>query len=104
MTCRSSVVWLWLMTTVVCVLGCYPLQVMPVYVFDPHYFKISQYGCRKMGRLRASFLLESLRDLRRSLRALGSDLLVAAGPPEKKLPSIAAQLSARRIYAQAEVL
>jgi deoxyribodipyrimidine photo-lyase len=45
-------------------------------------------GIPKMGPYRAKFLLESLADLQRSLRALGSDLAVRIGPAEDVIPPL----------------
>ena len=45
---------------------------------------------------RAKFILESVIDLRRQLRSLGSDLMVGVGKPEEILPLLAAALNARR--------
>jgi len=78
-------------------------SVVPVYCLDPHSFRVSEYGCHKVGHLRTGFLLESLRNLRAGLRAVGSDLLLLVGPPEEALPGAAARFGARRVYAQAEI-
>jgi len=40
------------------------------------------------GPHRAQFLIESVNDLRNTLRQLGSDLVVAAGPPEEHIPKL----------------
>jgi deoxyribodipyrimidine photo-lyase len=83
-------------------------EVLPVYVLDPRNFAPSAYGTAasvvdgaaggaaaaasvglpKMGPYRAKFLLESLADLQRSLRALGSDLTVRVGPAEEVIPPL----------------
>lgn len=57
-------------------------QVVPLYVFDPRCFGRSAYGPRKTGPRRAAFQLECVSDLRTSLKARGSDLLVAVGRAE----------------------
>ena len=60
--------------------------VLPVYCYDPRYFgkyaRSRQTGLPKTGIHRQRFVAESLRDLRTSLRAIGSDLLVFEGRPE----------------------
>lgn len=60
--------------------------VLPVYCYDPRYFgkyaRSRQTGLPKTGIHRQRFVAESLRDLRKSLRAIGSDLLIFEGRPE----------------------
>jgi deoxyribodipyrimidine photo-lyase len=64
-------------------------DVVPVYCFDPRHFgTLRQTGLRKTGVHRARFLLESVADLRASLRRIGSDLVVACGRPEEVLPRL----------------
>ena len=64
-------------------------SVVPVYCLDSRQFGTSPLsGHRKTGAFRALFLLESLADLRQSLRARGSDLLVVRGKPETMLPRL----------------
>ena len=63
--------------------------VIPVYCLDPRHFATTRRGHRKTGAHRALFLLQSLADLRSSLRARGSDLLVLRGQPEVELPALA---------------
>jgi deoxyribodipyrimidine photo-lyase len=64
-------------------------EVVPVYCFDPRHFgTLRQTGLRKTGVHRARFLLESIADLRASLRRIGSDLVVACGKPEEVLPRL----------------
>ena len=59
------------------------------YCLDPRHFETTPFGNRKMSSRRARFLLQSLQDVKRQLRALGSDLLVARGKPEEVLPTLA---------------
>lgn len=65
-------------------------DVVPVYIFDPRTFAKSQYGAApsKTGARRAQFVLESVAALKGSLRAAGSDLLVAVGRPEDIIPGV----------------
>ena len=61
-------------------------HVLPVYTYDPHYFgkdaRSRLTGIPKTGMHRQRFIAESLRDLRKSLRKIGSDLLIVEGRPE----------------------
>eukprot|EP00435_Cladocopium_sp_Y103_P030395 s737_g7.t1 len=65
------------------------VPVLPVYVFDPRYFKRTRYKTLRTGCLRALFLLQSVLALKRMLkRKMGSDLLVKVGKPEKIFPEL----------------
>ncbi len=57
-----------------------------MYVFDPRHFILTPWGNPKTGDYRAQFLLESVLDLKASLRGVGSDLVIKFGQPEKVLP------------------
>ena len=60
-------------------------SVLPVFFLDPRLLASTRSGHRKLGSYRALFLLQSLEDLRTSLRAKGSDLLVLRERPEDGL-------------------
>lgn len=62
--------------------------VLPVYVLDPWEFRLIRNGTPKTGAVRALFLLQSVVALKRRLRELGSDLLVAVGRPPDVLPKL----------------
>lgn len=49
-------------------------------------------GFPRCGNLRLKFLLESVADLRQSLRNLGTDLLIRQGPPEDIIPKVVEEL------------
>jgi len=78
-------------------------EVLPVYCFDHRWFSATAYknGMLKTGPFRAQFLLESVLDLKTRLRDVGSDLLIAMGPPEKVLPDYVGQQTL--VLAQSEV-
>jgi len=58
-------------------------EVIPVYVFDERVFQSeTRFGFPKTGKFRAKFILESVEDLRKSLRSIGSDLVIRTGKPE----------------------
>ena len=78
-------------------------EVIPVYVFDERLFEHkTSYGFQKTGRYRAKFIIESIRDLRASLRARGSDLIVRVGHPEEELFEIAKQAKSSWIFCNRE--
>jgi deoxyribodipyrimidine photolyase len=66
---------------------CRPLQVLPVYCYDPRFFAASPWGLSKTGPHRAAFLQACVSDLRSSLQQLGSGLLVSTGTPESLIAS-----------------
>lgn len=79
------------------------VQIVPVYCFDPRQFGQTSFGFPKTGAFRAQFLLESVADLRRSLRAIGSDLVVRQGLPEVVIPQLVKQLGITAVYYHREV-
>lgn len=78
-------------------------QVIPVYCFDPRQFGQTSFGFAKTGAFRAQFLLESVADLRRSLRSLGSDLIIRSGKPEAIIAELAQQLQVVAVHYHQEV-
>ena len=72
-------------------------EIVPLYCFDPrHYFKEhsqTKYGTRKTGLLRARFQIETVENLRKSLRSIGSDLLISSEKPEDFIPKLLVQNS-----------
>lgn len=79
-------------------------QVLPVFVFDPRWFtQHPRLGFSKMSALRASFLIESVADLRQSLRQRGADLLVRIGKPADVLAELANDIGALAIYTSKEI-
>ena len=78
-------------------------QIIPVYCFDESHFGKSDFGFQKTGSYRATFLLESIQDLDKNLRALGSGLIIAKGKPEEEIPKIVKQYNANKVVAKREV-
>ncbi|MBN8643366.1 MAG: DASH family cryptochrome [Flavobacteriales bacterium] len=78
-------------------------QVLPLYCLDEDHFTTTSFGFKKTGSFRAQFLLESLADLDKNLRKLGSGLLLVKGKPELELPKIAQQFNVKKVYAKREV-
>lgn len=78
-------------------------EVIPVYVFDERvFFGHTRYGFRKTGSFRAKFIIESVKDLRRSLQRLGSDLIVRVGKPEEEVFRIVKQVKASWVFCNRE--
>ena len=78
-------------------------EVIPVYCFDPRTFESTNLGFPKTGSFRAKFLLESVADLRKSLRKLGADLIILQGKPEEEVLSLAVKYQAQAIFYSEEV-
>ncbi|XP_061347260.1 blue-light photoreceptor PHR2 [Gastrolobium bilobum] len=79
------------------------VSVLPVYCFDPVDYGKSSSGFDKTGPYRATFLIESVSDLRKNLQARGSDLVVRVGKPETVLVELAKAVGADAVYAHREV-
>ncbi|KDP28169.1 hypothetical protein JCGZ_13940 [Jatropha curcas] len=79
------------------------MSVLPVYCFDPREYGKSSSGFDKTGPYRATFLIESVADLRKNLQAKGSDLVVRVGKPETVLVELAKAIGADAVYAHREV-
>lgn len=77
--------------------------IIPVYCFDPRHFGKTAYGFPKTGAFRSQFLLESVADLRNSLQAIGSSLIIRRGKPEEILPQLAQEFNITHIYYYQEV-
>ena len=68
--------------------------VVPVFCFDRRIFgadATSEFGSLKCGPRRAKFVIESVEDLRKSLEAKGSQLLVSSGRPEEFMATLIQQ-------------
>lgn len=77
--------------------------ILPLYCFDPRQFGKTRFGFPKTGAFRAQFLLDSVADLRRSLQALGRDLIVRVGQPEQVIPDLVKTLGIEVVYWHEEV-
>ena len=78
-------------------------EIIPVYCIDESHFKTTEFGFKKTGSFRANFLLESLIDLDKNLRAVGSGLVVVKGKPEEEIIKVVKQYNAQKVFAKKEV-
>ncbi|WP_017299930.1 DASH family cryptochrome [Nodosilinea nodulosa] len=76
--------------------------IIPLYCFDPRQFGQTAFGFAKTGAYRAQFLRQSVVDLRRSLQALGSNLVVRVGQPEDIIPDLVQAHAIDAVYWHAE--
>ncbi len=78
-------------------------EVIPVFVFDERTYKgKTKFGFPKTDRHRAKFLIESVEDLRNSLRKLGSELIIRVGKPEEELYNLALEVKTSWIFCNRE--
>ena len=78
-------------------------EIIPVYCLDEAHFKITEFGFKKTGNFRTKFLLESLGDLDKNLRNLGSGLIIVRGKPECELFKLAQKYKAQKVFCKKEV-
>ncbi|XP_073533861.1 cryptochrome DASH isoform X1 [Phyllobates terribilis] len=70
-------------------------HIVPLYCFDPrHYLGTHYYNFPKTGPHRLKFLLESVHDLRNTLKKKGSNLLLRRGQPENVIEDLIKQMGA----------
>jgi deoxyribodipyrimidine photo-lyase len=79
-------------------------EVLPVYVFDPRVFSgKTRYGFPKTGRYRTKFIIECVRDLRKSFKEkYQADLIVRIGRPEEVLFDLANQIKSNWVFCNRE--
>lgn len=79
------------------------LGVVCVYCFDPRQFGKTPFGFEKTGRYRAKFLVESVRELRDRMRAIGGELVVRCGKPEEVVADVCRRSGAKEVFYHREV-
>ena len=78
-------------------------EVIPIYVFDERVFKgLTKYGFPKTGKFRAQFIIECVHDLRKNLKAIGSELIVRVGKPEKIIFELAQKAKTSWVFCNRE--
>jgi len=78
-------------------------EVIPVFVFEDRLFKgNTSFGFPKTGKYRTKFILESVADLRQSLRKLNSDLIIRVGNAEEVLFDLAKSTKTSWIFCNRE--
>jgi deoxyribodipyrimidine photo-lyase len=77
--------------------------IVPVYCFDPFYYRNTSFSTQKTGNFRARFINESVTDLRQSLRNLGGELIIRVGDPTVIIPELAQQYHVSEVYHHREV-
>ena len=78
-------------------------EIIPVFVFDDRIYKgKTRFGFPKTGKYRARFTLEAVADLRKSLRVLGSDLIVRTGNTEEEIYEICKSVKSSWVFCNRE--
>jgi deoxyribodipyrimidine photo-lyase len=77
-------------------------KVIAVYFFNPKHYETTKYGFKKTEKFRATFLLESVAELKANLEKLNISLLVFHDKPENILPDIIKSESVSHIFLQKE--
>ena len=78
-------------------------EIIPVYCIDEQHFQTNEFGFKKTGNFRTQFLLESLADLDKSIREMGSGLIVVKGKPEIEIYKLAEKYKAQKVFAKKQV-
>jgi deoxyribodipyrimidine photo-lyase len=78
-------------------------KILPVYIFDERVFKgKTSFGFEKTAEFRTKFIIESVSDLQKNLRALGSDLILRIGKPEEEIYKIALEVRSNWVFCNRE--
>ena len=78
-------------------------EVYPVFVFDERTFLgETRFGFRKTGPFRARFIIESVQDLRKSLRRLKGELYVRVGKPEEVIAQMMRETGSSLVFCNRE--
>lgn len=79
-------------------------DVVPVFTYDPRWFAASRYGATsKTGNYRGQYLVESVNDLRATLRDLGSDLVISRVAAERAIVQLIPDGTLCTVFAQQDI-
>jgi len=78
-------------------------EVLFLYILDDRLFKgQTSFGFPKLGKYRKQFILESLEDLRKSLKSKNSNLIVRSGITEELIPELCRKFKMSWVYCNRE--
>ncbi|MBC3758550.1 DASH family cryptochrome [Hyunsoonleella sp. SJ7] len=80
----------------------YHKKVIALYCFDPRHYETSVVGFKKTEKFRAKFLIESITDLRKNLKALNVELFVFQNKPEDVISALVKTYNISTIFLQKE--
>ncbi len=63
-------------------------ELICIYCFDPRHYQKTKYQSYKTNLFRTNFLIESVQNLRKNLKSIGSELLVTSQRPEDFIPKL----------------
>ena len=75
-------------------------KILPLYIFDPHWFGEGMFGMERSGGYRAKFLWESVEDLKSNLQSLNGDLMIRTGEVGSLIPEICEEHNIDTVHAQ----
>ncbi|WP_276964713.1 DASH family cryptochrome [Chryseobacterium sp.] len=78
------------------------LPFLAVYVFDSEFFAQKQYGCRRIAKFRAKFLLETVENLKQNLAKQKISFLVKYGKTADIFKDISKEFEVVKIFCQEE--
>ena len=73
-------------------------NVIGVYCFNPHQFKLNNLGFPKTDSFRANFLIESVKCLKEELKKINISLVIGVDKPESLISNIILKKNIGRIY------
>lgn len=74
-----------------------------IYFFEPRLNKEDRFGYTRMRPYRAIFLLETLRELKATLKSLNVELIISRDDPVVALAKLCCQLNVKQVYASRHV-
>lgn len=78
-------------------------EVIPVYVFDPRIFSgKTPHDLPKTDKYRCQFIIESVKDLKESLKKLNANLIIRIGKPEEEIYDLANKAKTTWVYCNRE--
>lgn len=78
-------------------------KILPLYIFDPRTFSSTANGFSKTGPIRAKFLIDTIKELKKQFQNRGADLLIKVGNTENVISEIVKNYEINHIYAQKEI-
>lgn len=76
--------------------------VLAVYVFDTQQFQTTKYGFKKTGKFRVKFLIETVKELKKSLQSLNISLFTPKGDPKVIIKELVKEFKVTDIFLQKE--
>jgi deoxyribodipyrimidine photo-lyase len=77
--------------------------IIPLYIFERKYWRNDQFGHQRTGPFRTAFLVDAVADLRKSLQAADSELIIKYGKAEEIIGDLAAEYEVEAVYSSKEV-